>query len=64
MKITILTDNYVDSQKLKAEHGWSVLIEAGNEKILLDTGQSSLLLNNAKIRFKANHRDCFKPRPL
>ena len=49
MKITILTDNYVDSQKLKAEHGWSVLIEAGNEKILLDTGQSGLLLSNAKI---------------
>lgn len=35
MKITILTDNYVDSQKLKAEHGWSVLIESVNEKILL-----------------------------
>ncbi len=49
MKVTILVDNYVDSQKLKAEHGLSVLIEADNEKILFDCGQSDLILNNAKI---------------
>ncbi|MBN2073029.1 MAG: MBL fold metallo-hydrolase [Actinobacteria bacterium] len=49
MKITILVDNYVSSRKLKAEHGWSAVIEDGNEKILFDCGQSDLLLDNAKV---------------
>ncbi|MBN1299295.1 MAG: MBL fold metallo-hydrolase [Actinobacteria bacterium] len=49
MKLTIIVDNYVDSMKLKAEHGWSILIEDENRNILLDCGQSNLLLDNAKI---------------
>ena len=49
MKLTILVDNYVDLQKLKAEHGLSILIEDGNEKILFDCGQSDLILSNAKV---------------
>ena len=49
MKLTILIDNYVDLQKLKAEHGLSILIEDGNEKILFDCGQSDLVLSNAKV---------------
>jgi 7,8-dihydropterin-6-yl-methyl-4-(beta-D-ribofuranosyl)aminobenzene 5'-phosphate synthase len=49
IKLTILVDNYVDRMKLKAEHGWSILIEKGSHKILFDCGQSSLLLDNAKI---------------
>ena len=49
MKLTILVDNYVSSQKLKAEHGLSILIEDGNEKILFDCGQSDLILSNAKV---------------
>ena len=49
MKLTILVDNYVDLQKLKAEHGLSILIEVDNEKILFDCGQSDLVLNNAKV---------------
>ena len=49
MKLTILVDNYVDSQKLKAEHGLSILIEADGEKILFDCGQSDLVLSNAKV---------------
>ena len=49
MKLTILVDNYVSSQKLKAEHGLSILIEDGNEKILFDCGQSDLVLSNAKV---------------
>ena len=49
IKLTILVDNYVDSQKLKAEHGLSILIEADNEKILFDCGQSDLILSNAKV---------------
>ena len=49
MKLTILVDSYVDLQKLKAEHGLSILIEVDNEKILFDCGQSDLVLNNAKV---------------
>lgn len=49
MRLTILVDNYVNSQKLKAEHGWSALVEADNEKILFDCGQSDLVLDNAKV---------------
>ena len=49
IKLTILIDNYVDSQKLKAEHGLSILIDDGNEKILFDCGQSDLILSNAKV---------------
>jgi 7,8-dihydropterin-6-yl-methyl-4-(beta-D-ribofuranosyl)aminobenzene 5'-phosphate synthase len=49
MKLTILVDNYVDSQKLKAEHGLAILIEVDGEKILFDCGQSDLVLSNAKV---------------
>ena len=49
IKLTILVDNYVNSQKLKAEHGLSILIEDDNEKVLFDCGQSDLILSNAKI---------------
>ena len=49
IKLTILVDNYVSSQKLRAEHGLSILIEDGNEKILFDCGQSDLILSNAKV---------------
>lgn len=49
MKLTILIDNYVDSQKLKAEHGLVILIEVDGEKTLFDCGQSDLVLNNAKV---------------
>jgi len=49
MKLTILVDNYVDSQKLKAEHGLAILIEVDSEKILFDCGQSDLVLSNAKV---------------
>jgi len=49
MKLTIITDNYVNKQKLRAEHGLSFLIEEDNHKILLDCGQSDLVLSNAKV---------------
>jgi len=49
MRLTILVDNYVYSQKLKAEHGLSILIEHGDESILFDCGQSDIVLSNAKI---------------
>jgi 7,8-dihydropterin-6-yl-methyl-4-(beta-D-ribofuranosyl)aminobenzene 5'-phosphate synthase len=46
--ISILVENTVQLPGLKAEHGWSVLIESNKGRILFDTGQSSLLLANAK----------------
>jgi len=49
MKLTILVDNYVEEQKLRAEHGLAILIEDGAERILFDCGQSDLILANAKI---------------
>jgi len=48
MKITIIADNYVDSPFLMAEHGFSCLIEVFDKKILFDTGQGGVLLNNMK----------------
>jgi len=46
IKLTIIIDNYVKTAGLIAEHGWSIMIENGNEKILFDTGQDDLLLKN------------------
>ncbi|MBW1728430.1 MAG: MBL fold metallo-hydrolase, partial [Deltaproteobacteria bacterium] len=50
MKITIIVDNYITKRDFIAEHGFSVLIETGEQKILLDTGQGRALLHNLKIK--------------
>lgn len=42
----IIVDNSVYVPKIKAEHGLSLLVEYDDERILFDTGQSSLLLEN------------------
>jgi 7,8-dihydropterin-6-yl-methyl-4-(beta-D-ribofuranosyl)aminobenzene 5'-phosphate synthase len=47
MKATILVDN-IGTKDLKGEWGLSIFIEANDKKILLDTGGSSLFLENAK----------------
>lgn len=47
MKILTLIENLVYKQGLIAEHGLSVYIETENRKILFDTGQSGLFLQNA-----------------
>ncbi|NLC07616.1 MAG: MBL fold metallo-hydrolase [Syntrophomonadaceae bacterium] len=47
--ISILVENTVQLPGLKAEHGWSVFIESSKGRILFDTGQSPLLLANAKL---------------
>lgn len=49
MKIVTLIENLVYSSKLIAEHGLSMYIETANRKILFDTGQTGLFLQNAKI---------------
>jgi len=48
MKIITLIENVVYGQGLIAEHGLSLYIESQNQKILFDTGQSGLFLQNAR----------------
>jgi 7,8-dihydropterin-6-yl-methyl-4-(beta-D-ribofuranosyl)aminobenzene 5'-phosphate synthase len=48
MKIITLIENLVNTENLYAEHGLSLYIETNNRKILFDTGQSGLFLQNAK----------------
>jgi 7,8-dihydropterin-6-yl-methyl-4-(beta-D-ribofuranosyl)aminobenzene 5'-phosphate synthase len=47
MKIITLIENLVTKPKLLAEHGLCLYIETDNKKILFDTGQSELFLQNA-----------------
>lgn len=49
MKITILEENTTENENLIAEHGLSVLIEANDENILVDTGQTDAFLHNADV---------------
>jgi 7,8-dihydropterin-6-yl-methyl-4-(beta-D-ribofuranosyl)aminobenzene 5'-phosphate synthase len=48
LKITVLTDNYVATPDLLAEHGLAVLVEADGRRVLFDTGQSGVLRRNAE----------------
>jgi 7,8-dihydropterin-6-yl-methyl-4-(beta-D-ribofuranosyl)aminobenzene 5'-phosphate synthase len=47
-QITVLTDNQVDrGDGLLAEHGLSLLVEAGGRKVLFDSGQTDVCMKNA-----------------
>lgn len=46
--ITTLVENTTSSPGLLAEHGLSFWIEYGNRHVLFDTGQSDLIVRNAK----------------
>lgn len=48
-KITILAENSVYGKGLQGEHGLSLLVEAGEHKVLFDTGASDLFLRNARL---------------
>ncbi len=48
MKITTLIENTSINENLVHEHGLSLLIESGGNKILFDTGQSGKFINNAE----------------
>lgn len=48
MEIITLIENLVTGSGLVAEHGFSLFIEAGGRKILFDTGQTGLFLQNAE----------------
>lgn len=47
-RITILIENTVQLPELKAEHGWSVIVENKQGRVLFDTGQSPEFLRNAE----------------
>lgn len=47
VSITTLVENTVNVAGLRAEHGLSFLIRAGDQSVLFDTGQSDLVLQNA-----------------
>lgn len=47
MRITVLVDNTSNTRNLKAEAGLSIYLEDRATKILFDTGESSLFLENA-----------------
>jgi len=47
IKITVLVENAAGGRGLYGEHGLSYLIEAGGQKVLLDAGQSDLVVKNA-----------------
>ncbi|MFA7485232.1 MAG: MBL fold metallo-hydrolase, partial [Phycisphaerae bacterium] len=48
VRITILVDNNSTRDDLETEHGLALWIENKDKKILFDTGQSDLLLQNAE----------------
>jgi 7,8-dihydropterin-6-yl-methyl-4-(beta-D-ribofuranosyl)aminobenzene 5'-phosphate synthase len=48
IQITILAENTAFKTGLKTEHGLSFWIEYCNKKMLFDTGQSNLILHNAR----------------
>jgi 7,8-dihydropterin-6-yl-methyl-4-(beta-D-ribofuranosyl)aminobenzene 5'-phosphate synthase len=49
MKIVTLIENLVYKKELYAEHGLAFFIETEHKKILFDTGQSGMFIQNAKI---------------
>jgi 7,8-dihydropterin-6-yl-methyl-4-(beta-D-ribofuranosyl)aminobenzene 5'-phosphate synthase len=49
LKITTLSENTADALGLLAEWGLSVLVETGDNNILLDTGQTVSVVHNAEV---------------
>lgn len=48
IKITVLVEDRSSIPELRAEHGIALLLEVGGEKWLFDTGQSGLVVENAR----------------
>ncbi len=58
MRISVLTDN-IEYKDFLAEWGLSILIEYGDKKILLDTGETGLFAENAaKMWLDLSEVDC------
>lgn len=49
MKIIALVENTCRHENCVAEHGLSLYIETEKHKLLLDTGQTNAVVNNAKV---------------
>jgi 7,8-dihydropterin-6-yl-methyl-4-(beta-D-ribofuranosyl)aminobenzene 5'-phosphate synthase len=47
--VTVLVENTVYGRRLKGEHGLAFHFQAGSESLLFDTGQSDLLVENARV---------------
>lgn len=48
-KITTLAENSVYGKGLQGEHGLSLFVETGENKLLFDTGASDLFIRNARL---------------
>lgn len=48
IQITVLLENSVNTRGLRAEHGLAWHIQFGSHRILFNTGQSDLLIPNAR----------------
>ncbi|MGC9455189.1 MAG: MBL fold metallo-hydrolase [Phycisphaerae bacterium] len=48
IKVTVLVENTAGGRGLLGEHGLSFWIELGDKRVLFDTGQGHVLLNNAR----------------
>lgn len=49
MTITSLVDDYCPKRGLRGEHGLSLYLEAGESRLLFDTGQGESFIRNARI---------------
>ena len=49
MKWTVISDNRSNDSRLSTEHGLSIFLETGQNKILLDTGASDAFVRNAEL---------------
>lgn len=47
VRITVLVENSVNTRGLKAEHGLAFHLDFGGRRVLFDTGQTDLLIENA-----------------
>jgi len=47
VRVTVLVDNDTSRPDLRGEHGFALWIEAGESKVLFDTGASGLVCENA-----------------
>jgi len=47
--ITVLVENSVHGRDLRAEHGLAFHVQAGADSLLFDTGQTDLLMQNARV---------------
>ena len=48
IRITVLVENSVNTRGLRAEHGLAFLIQTERHQLLFDTGQSDLVIQNAR----------------